>query len=601
MILFLKYAVSRSDKSKIKMDDKRTAIAIFLCIIFVIAYTETILKPKQPPQQVTTEQAQQAASTQAPSAQPISQQVVPKTPNTTTPQTATPTSEQPITPPALAEVAASPQYIIDTDLFRIKISSLGGRITSLKLKNHKAKLEEKKLLDLVSVKKGTAYPLGINIGGYDDSHVEYSVAGATANIPIIKGKYIVVGPKELSLKLTGTLRNGATLTKTFLISGNSYLFDFKVTSSQPSQDDTNIWLSWNHEINAESKEETLNPKYFSVLTLSNDLEREPALKTTPGLNTFERTNWVSVGDKYFMATILPTAAEARGTYISNDLGEKIINLSIAAEGTQQEGAYKIYLGPKQYNDLRRLGNNLHRTIDLGIFAFLAHPLMWCVNFFYSFLGNYGLAIILLTLAIKLLFLPLTRASMKSMKAMQDLQPEIKALRERVKDPTQVNQEMMALYKRRGVNPMGGCFPMLIQLPVFLGLYNGLLSSIELRHSSFALWITDLSSPERLYIFGIGVPVMILIMGLSMFLQQWTTPSAADPTQKRVMMLMPVIFTVMFIIFPFPSGLVLYWLVNNVISIIQQVFLRSDQKVTPLGATLIASVAIFCLGYVLTLI
>ena len=188
-----------------------------------------------------------------------------------------------------------------------------------------------------------------------------------------------------------------------------------------------------------------------------------------------------------------------------------------------------------------------------------------------------------------------------MNAMQKLQPEIKALRDRIQDPTQLNQEMMALYKKHGVNPMGGCLPMLIQLPVFLGLYNALNNSIEMRHAPFALWITDLSSVERLEVFGIGIPVMVLLMGASMFLQQWTTPSSADPQQKKIMMMMPVIFTISFVIFPFPSGLVLYWLVNNLISIIQQVYLRSEKHASAIQGTFLASILIFFVGYVLTLI
>jgi YidC/Oxa1 family membrane protein insertase len=188
-----------------------------------------------------------------------------------------------------------------------------------------------------------------------------------------------------------------------------------------------------------------------------------------------------------------------------------------------------------------------------------------------------------------------------MQAMQQLQPEIKSLRERITDPTQLNREVMELYKRRGVNPVGGCLPVLIQIPVFLGLYNALLNSIELRHAPFALWINDLSSPEHLYVFGIGIPVMVLLMGASMVFQQLTTPSTMDPAQKRIMLMVPIIFTISFVIFPFPAGLVLYWLVNNVISIIQQIYLRSDIKVSPLKATAVASLGIFCFGFVLTLI
>jgi YidC/Oxa1 family membrane protein insertase len=272
-------------------------------------------------------------------------------------------------------------------------------------------------------------------------------------------------------------------------------------------------------------------------------------------------------------------------------------------GTQDGGTFSIYAGPKDYRTLEQVGDfQLERSIDLGWFSFLALPLLWLLHYLYNLLGNYGLAIIALTLLVKSALLPLSKASFKSMRAMQEIQPEIKALRERVKDPTQLNQETFALYKRKGVNPMGGCFPMFIQIPVFLGLYQALLNSIELRHSPFALWITDLSSPEKLELFGMGVPVMVLLMAGSMIIQTWTSPNpSADPVQQKTMMLMPVVFAGMFIIFPMPSGLVLYWLVNNIISIIQQMYMRNTAKGSVYVGTLMASVAIFGVGFILTLV
>jgi YidC/Oxa1 family membrane protein insertase len=150
--------------------------------------------------------------------------------------------------------------------------------------------------------------------------------------------------------------------------------------------------------------------------------------------------------------------------------------------------------------------------------------------------------------------------------------------------------------------MGGCFPVAIQIPVFLGLYNALLNSIELRHAGFALWITDLSAPEKLEIFGIGVPVMVLLMSASMILQQWTTPNtSADPQQQKMMMLMPIIFAVMFIVYPMPAGLVLYWLVNNIISITQQVYMLNAEKGSVYTATFVTSLLILGVGYILTLV
>ena len=191
--------------------------------------------------------------------------------------------------------------------------------------------------------------------------------------------------------------------------------------------------------------------------------------------------------------------------------------------------------------------------------------MVVLKFFYGFIGNYGFAVILLTVCIKLIFWPLTQKSYKSMKGMQKLQPEMKKMREKHgKDKQKLNQEMMSFYKDNKVNPLGGCLPMVIQIPVFFALYRVLLGSIELRHAPFMLWITDLSAKDPYY-------VTPLIMGVTMFLQQKMTPTNMDPTQAKIMLMMPVVFTFMFL--NFPSGLVLYWLTNNLLTILQQYLIK----------------------------
>jgi len=196
---------------------------------------------------------------------------------------------------------------------------------------------------------------------------------------------------------------------------------------------------------------------------------------------------------------------------------------------------------------------------------ISRPLLVILKVFNRFLHNWGLAIILLTILIKILFYPLTHKSYKSMKQMQELQPLINKLRQKYKnDREALNREMMQLYRARKINPFGGCLPMLLQIPVFFGLYRVLLYSVELRNSPFFLWITDLSAKDPLYI----TPIL---MGASMFLQQKMTPTTADPAQAKLMMFMPIIFTVMFL--NFPSGLVIYWLMNNILSIGQQYYIN----------------------------
>jgi YidC/Oxa1 family membrane protein insertase len=375
----------------------------------------------------------------------------------------------------------------------------------------------------------------------------------------------------------------------------SYLFTVNVKLGKPVAQGQAVWLEWAHRF-AEESSRNSGLSHVTYLDGANKIHHlsPDDLK----VQRRETSQWIALGDLYFMASLIPPLAENNAALARN--GELYVG---RVAGSDVGGAFTVYAGPKIYTLLEKLGAfHLERAIDLGFFSFLALPLLWMLHYLYLIVHNYGLAIIALTLIIKTALLPLSQASFKSMKAMQEIQPEMKALRERVKDPTQLNQEMMALYKRRGVNPMGGCFPMLIQIPVFFGLYQALLNAIELRHSPFALWITDLSSPEKLELFGIGVPVMVLLMAASMIIQQWTTPNpSADPTQQKVMMFMPIVFAGMFIIFPMPAGLVLYWLVNNIISITQQMYLRKTEQGGVYWGTFIASVAIFGVGYILTLI
>jgi len=217
---------------------------------------------------------------------------------------------------------------------------------------------------------------------------------------------------------------------------------------------------------------------------------------------------------------------------------------------------------------------LDRAIDFGWFHFIARPLVSLLRFLHAFTGNYGLDIILLTLLVKLVFFPLSNKSYKSMSEMRKLQPQLEHLRVQYPDDRQqLNKEMMELYRRHKINPLGGCLPMVVQLPVFIGLYQAFMHAIELRQAPFFGWIQDLSQPDRLggialpFIEPPGIPVLTLLMGGTMFLQQAMTPVGGDPMQQKMMMFMPLIFTVMFV--NFPSGLVLYWLVNNVLSIAQQ--------------------------------
>jgi YidC/Oxa1 family membrane protein insertase len=241
--------------------------------------------------------------------------------------------------------------------------------------------------------------------------------------------------------------------------------------------------------------------------------------------------------------------------------------------------YELYFGPKSMTHLRSVGHDLEKAIDFGTFDILAKPCLWILNFIYSVVPNYGVAIIILTILTKVLLWPLGTKSYKSMSQMKKMQPLIAEIREKYKDDRKkMNEAVMGLHKTYGINPLGGCLPMIVQIPFFFALYRMLDQAIELRHAPFFGWINDLSAPDRLFHFNFaipfmeppyGIPVLTLVMGATMLWQQKMTPATGDPTQAKMMMLMPVVFTFIFI--NFSSGLVLYWLVNNVLSIGQQMY------------------------------
>ncbi|MDF1614256.1 membrane protein insertase YidC [Desulfurivibrio dismutans] len=290
-----------------------------------------------------------------------------------------------------------------------------------------------------------------------------------------------------------------------------------------------------------------------------------------------RVRWAGYHDSYFLTSIIPLEVAQATAHFSSRRDDLVTTvLASAADIIPAGGAhrynYQVYFGPKKLTLLNELGHELARSVNFGWFDFLARPTFYLLNFLYGLVGNYGVAIILVTIIIKAAFWPLTHKGLKSMKVMQKIQPKMTKLREKYKDDKQrQQQEMLKLYQTYKVNPLGGCLPMLLQIPVFFALYKVLLQSIELRHAPFMLWINDLSAPDRLYIgFDIpwlgGIPVLTLFMALSMFVQQKMTP-ISDPMQARIMLFLPVVFFFLFL--NFASGLVLYWFINNVLTIAQQ--------------------------------
>jgi len=277
--------------------------------------------------------------------------------------------------------------------------------------------------------------------------------------------------------------------------------------------------------------------------------------------------WVAMLQHYFVTALVPASSEENYHYYTLALEDEryaigaIAPTKEIAQGASASFEHKLYIGPKIQNDLEEIAPNLELTVDYGVLWFIAKPLFWCLGKFHVLTGNWGWAIILVTLMLKIIFYKLSAAGYLSMANMRKVQPRLLAIRDRYKnDRARLNKAMMDIYKQEKINPLGGCFPILVQIPVFIALYWVLLESVELRQTPFILWIKDLSGPDPYY-------VLPVVMGITMFVQQKLNPAPMDPVQAKIMTMLPLVFTVFFAFFP--AGLVLYWVVNNILSIAQQ--------------------------------
>lgn len=572
------------------MEDKRTALAFFISMIVVMIYLEYMFAPYKN-HQVTVPQTTVAATTQPPIAP-----VQPLTPTALAPQANTNTdanaASSASTRPTTAELANAEITTIESNKVIIKINHLGGRISEYLLKDYLKHIGHPDFLNLVVSLDNTPLPLGVYVDNFDDARVTYKLSQINGSARDSSGR-INLGDSPVTLTFDGQHPQLGNIKKTLTFKLNSFLFDLTVALDENSSANSNLWIEWLHYVPEQEKSDRMSFNSFALLT-DGKIRHVLGADLKEGYSETTAAGWAGFNDKYFLSALVPESKD-----LNTKLGLFQNTFVTRVAGGLKTGTFHLYMGPKDYTILKELPFDLVKCIDLGWFSVLAHPLLSLLRMLHSVLGNWGLAIIALTLLIKAAFLPLTKQSFTSMKAMQDLQPEMKALRERIKDSNQLNQEMLALYKKRGVNPMGGCLPILIQIPVFLGLYNALLYAIELRHANYGLWVHDLSAPERLQIFGMAIPVMVILMGGLMLLQQYLTPSTGDPMQKKMMMFTSLLFTVFFV--GFPAGLTMYWLTNSLISIVQQFSIRDESSWSPGKATLVACVVIMGLAFVLTLI
>ncbi len=430
---------------------------------------------------------------------------------------------------------------VDTAYYTIEISDRNGAIKKFVLKKYK--LNKKPVMLVVS--KGRYNTLETVFKDRDVESVEKN-----ANYEFSKPEIVLKRNKQKATLLLTKHSGDITIRKSFTFINNTYAIDFSVEvfkGNKKIKEEFSVYAGPDLGDLVKSKY-----SHLGAVALVNGKKIRKDKKIKPD----EDINWIALESKYFCFAFLPVNSNRLVAGYANLDGAHYIYANLFAPAKLE-----IYGGPKSKEDIAFVDHKLDKIIRFGMFGFIGKPLLEVLNFLYSIVGNYGVAIIILTFLIRILFYPLSYKSYKSMREMAKLQPKLKELQVKYKDkPELLNKATMELYRKHKVNPFGGCLPMLIQIPVFFALYNVLLNAIELRGAPFVLWITDLSAKDPYYILPI-------IMGLTMFLQQKLTPQAVDPRQQKLMMFLPVVFTIMFL--SFPSGLVLYWTTNNILTIIQQ--------------------------------
>ncbi len=527
------------------MDTKRLLLAAGLSLAVLLAWEWIVPKPAKPPV--------------APAKIPAEASAVPAPAPGTAPNAAA-SAPAALPPPSSASVEETAK--VGNDLFTATFSNRGGDLTSFTLARYSD--EQKKPLDLVrALPPELPRPLSLDFG--KDAEATKRVSNALFVVEKTSDSSLNLRYADASIAVEKEIRVGA-----------GYLFDVKVTVAGPAFD-LLVGPGLRNPTEAERRSTYVMPA-AAVVASSDGLKLVRADKATAGeVFTVPAKSFAGIEDNYFLEVLVPRGpAIARVFTYSVPLPEGKPSMEIAAglsgQGTLHASAY---FGPKDVSILEGYGLGLERTVDFGWYAILARPLLWLMNKSYAVVPNWGVAILVVTFLIRLLLFPLTAKSYTSMKKMQKLAPKMNAIRDKYKkakgDAAQrqkMNAELMTLYQAEGYNPMSGCLPVLLQLPVLVAFYNVLSRTIELRHAPFVLWIKDLSAIDGSY-------VLVILMIVSMYAQQAMMPSTLDPTQKKIFMFMPVLWG--FFLKDMPSGLVLYWLFSNLLTIVQQLVMNRIVK------------------------
>ena len=457
---------------------------------------------------------------------------------------------------------------VETDVLTVQINPKGGQVVSVRLPEYSKSIKQKDVpFTLLENSNGRLFVAQSGLVGRDgvdkDGGAMYSAEQAEYRL----------GDGEDSLEVVLTTQSDkAVVEKIFTFNRGEYLMDVRYKVRNISQE------PWQGAFYAQlkrdgsddpSKSSSMGMQAYLGAALTTSEERYQKVKFDDleegRFKSIEEGGWAAILQHYFVSAWIPAQDQQHtynGRYVKGNyiFGFYDNGVSVAPGETATMGA-QLYTGPKIQERLEEIAPNLNLVVDYGILWWIAQPLFWLLDHIHDFVGNWGVAIILLTILIKLAFFKLSAMSYRSMANMRKVAPKMAEIKERYGDNREkLGQEMMKLYKTEKINPLSGCLPILVQMPVFIALYWVLMESVELRQAPFFLWIQDLSIKDPYFI-------LPLLMGASMFIQMRLNPTPPDPMQARVMQLMPVIFTVFFLWFP--AGLVLYWVVNNVLSIAQQ--------------------------------
>ncbi len=464
---------------------------------------------------------------------------------------------------------------VKTDLVEATIDTLGGDVRRLELTQHHA--TEDKTKNFVLFDDGAPAPhLYIAQSGLIGLGLPNHKTVFTSKA---KDYNLADGSDKLEVRLSWSDANNVQVDKVYTFHRGSYVIDlnYEIKNGSGVAIDSSVYYQLLHD-NQSDKSSKIMPTYIGAAYYTEadkykKIKFDDMQKTNLSKNATD--GWIGMVQHYFASAWIPKSGVAR-EYRTKQLGEHLFAASVVvpvgnvAAGASTTFGARLFAGPQEQKHLKEVTPGLEYVVDYGWLTIFASPLFWVLSEIQKLVHNWGVAIIVLTVLLKAAFYPLSAAGYRNMAHMRKLAPRLQQMKERFgEDKAKMQQAMMELYKTEKINPMGGCLPVLVQIPVFIAFYWMLLGTIEMRQAPFMLWITDLSAPDTLFGTILGMPIGLLpiLMGLTMILQTSLNPTPPDPVQAKLMKIMPVVFGVFF--FFFPAGLVLYWLVNNVLSIAQQ--------------------------------